>query len=229
MLSEHQHEAIDNLAKKFKMPKAKPRKSGGRKAPQISQEELKDKIMAYVKKNWYAYGFDDNDLTELNDIDHEIVELLAYKSNINNDLGKVRFDTENCGFVEGHHDNVLLGFQTLENGFTFLGCYAGGDWENSVFFIIYWDGKSLRGYVPENGNIYNQLTDTAYGSEMSSDWAYSENTIKKKIPGLVQIADNYLRDATEHFFYCLKMERRNDKIDVNLVVNDIKNRIEIIV
>ncbi|MDB5036981.1 MAG: hypothetical protein JWQ35_509 [Bacteriovoracaceae bacterium] len=46
---------------------------------------------------------------------------------------------------------------------------AGGDWENPVFFIIYWDGKALRGYIPTKGNLWNTDTKQAYGNDEESD------------------------------------------------------------
>lgn len=84
------------------------------------------------------------------------------------DLMKVQFDFENFEVEEGHFGpKGLMGYHTLSNGFTFLGCCAGGDWEVPVFFIIYWDGKKLRAYIPTDGNPWNTDMGTAYGSE---DW-----------------------------------------------------------
>lgn len=55
----------------------------------------------------------------------------------------------------------------MDNGFTFLGCAAGGDWEYPVHFAIYYDGKSLRGYVPRYCNSYNLKTKQAFGYDLS--------------------------------------------------------------
>ena len=82
---------------------------------------------------------------------------------ITKDLAKVSFDCEN---VEDAEDKFtpLTGIHTLDNGLTFLGVSAGGDWEYPVFFIIYWDGSKLRGYIPEDGNPYNSVAKCAYGN-----------------------------------------------------------------
>lgn len=85
------------------------------------------------------------------------------------DLGKVQFDFENYSYQAEHKKykedpNSLMGFQQLENGLCFCGCYAGGDWEWPVYFIVYHDGNEFRGYIPKNGNPWNTDTKTAYGN-----------------------------------------------------------------
>jgi len=75
---------------------------------------------------------------------------------VEKDLKKVHFDTENIN---------KTGYVTLPNGFSYLGVMAGGDWEQFVFFIIYHDGKKLRGYVPKKGNLWNTDTNRSYGCE----------------------------------------------------------------
>ena len=57
----------------------------------------------------------------------------------------------------------------LENNLPVLFVNAGGDWESPICFIIYWDGKSLRGYVPTKGNVFNKKTKAAYGNEYDFD------------------------------------------------------------
>lgn len=90
---------------------------------------------------------------------------------IKKDLSKVSFDTENLesdgkGYGSGEG---LIGYNRLPNGMSYLGIVAGGDWEVPVFFIIYWDGKSLRGYIPEDGNTWNTDTKKAYGNDLKAD------------------------------------------------------------
>lgn len=84
---------------------------------------------------------------------------------VEKDLQKVEFDCENvCSDAD-----ELGGYHTLPNGMSYLGVFAGGDWETAVFFIIYWDGKQLRGYVPTNGNCFNTTTKQAYGNDEVAD------------------------------------------------------------
>ncbi len=100
----------------------------------------------------------------------------AYKSltrQIEKDLSKVEFDCENLddgprGYVDQSSPvdiDRLLGYKVLSNGLAFLGIVAGGDWEMPVFFIIYFDGHKLRGYIPEKGNTWNKKTKSAYGND----------------------------------------------------------------
>lgn len=129
---------------------------------------------------------------------------------VEKDVGKVHFDTENveidskCNFYR-----AKLGLNTLSNGMSFFGVIAGGDWEVPVYFIIYWDGKKLRGYVPEEGNPWNKKTKEAYGNNEKKD----------------------MEDAKKRFNlddddgYC-DLDSLSDKRDWNLIEKDIMQRIE---
>lgn len=87
-----------------------------------------------------------------------------------NDL-KVAFNFENFDYnKENYHDNnSLLGLCSLDSGLVFWGMQAGGDWEFPVFFIIYWNGKRLRAYIPTQGNPWNTTTRRAYGNDDEAD------------------------------------------------------------
>lgn len=92
---------------------------------------------------------------------------------VKRDLCVVKFCSENitCNadtFGRGQ-ENAIVGFHQLDNQFAFLGVEAGGDWQYPVFFIVYWDGKSLRGYIPKNGNSWNTATMEAYGNNAEKD------------------------------------------------------------
>lgn len=82
---------------------------------------------------------------------------------------KVKFDLENTSDEEGFGPKGMIGYNQLENGLTFYGCVAGGDGERSVYFIFYWDGKNIRGYVPTEGNPWNTTTRMAYGNDSRAD------------------------------------------------------------
>jgi hypothetical protein len=89
------------------------------------------------------------------------------------------FDDLNVNFdFENHHCNApgskILGFHTLDNGFTFLGIEAAGDWEIAVTCIMYWDGNDFRGYVPKDGNSWNYLNNKAFWNDAELDGKYLE-------------------------------------------------------
>lgn len=103
-----------------------------------------------------------------------------FSNQIKSDLSKVNFDFENytIGNAEpmyekypteyGSYNNYPVGYQTLKNGLPVLFVNAGGDWEFPICFCIYWDGKKMRAYIPEDGNVFNKKERCAYGSE--DDW-----------------------------------------------------------
>lgn len=164
----------------------KPAK-GGRKFVKISLDEFRQKIEDAFEKQEDASP---RNLT----------------SQVSKDLDKVDFDTENIVW-DGSFRRELLGFHELENGLTFLGVQAGGDWEFPVFFIIYWDGKSLRGYIPTDGNPWNTDTKSAYGNDEERDL---ENA-RKRYPGVFDGVD-YVDGGSFDF-------------DINAIFADIQGRI----
>lgn len=77
--------------------------------------------------------------------------------------------------------------------------HCGGDWECSVMSFIYWSEKDqrLKGFFPTgDGNVYNQETDTAYGSEFEKlNIHYGDpqyNILEEKF-------DNIRQDIDENF------------------------------
>jgi len=92
-------------------------------------------------------------------------------------IKKCKFDTENVQ-ANNEWDDLpnVYGFHTLGNRFTFVGVGAGGDWEVPITFIVYWDGKKLRGYIPTEGNPWNTDTKEAYGNNEELD---EKNFIKR--------------------------------------------------
>jgi len=97
--------------------------------------------------------------------------LLELNDTVTKDLSKVGFDSENM-VLERWSGAPLYGFVTLDNGFTFLGFFCGGDWETGVFMIMYWDGKKLRGYIPTDGNVWNRKTKESLGNNEDEDLAF---------------------------------------------------------
>ena len=65
------------------------------------------------------------------------------------DLEKVKHDCEN---IYAKVNKILF----TKQGVPYLQGEFGGDWEIPVFFIVYYDGSTFRGYLPEKGNLYNR-------------------------------------------------------------------------
>lgn len=153
----------------------------------ITSKDLEDKIKAIDMENCSL-----NHLTPV----------------VADDLSKVSFDTENITNIDGTYSfgpDELVGFHVLPNGMPYLGVSAGGDWEIPVFFIIYWDGKKLRGYIPEKGNLWNTTTKTAYGNDEVADL---KNCCKRWPQHFNMDMEPY--DATEGLDHYDRYELEND-------------------
>lgn len=134
---------------------------------------------------------------------------------INKDLSKVNFDTEN--FWEPTEEpfgdyKALLGYNTLPNGMAYVGFQAGGDWQYPPFFLYYFDGKNLRGYIPKNGNAWNYKTNEAIGNDHDEDAKF----LKKYLP----IDDADPDDDPE-----IDSSDADVLIDIELMKEDIQERI----
>lgn len=152
----------------------------------VDENFLKDKILTELKKGDYYKDFSNikswEELTTSSTYGDRTYHSFDYTAlrnikrlnkTIETDLGKVDIDDENC---MGPGEDKYHGFVTLDNGFTFFGMSAGGDWEYPVYLIIYWDGKKLRGYIPTDGNPWNTSTKMAYGNDEDDD----RKNIKKR-------------------------------------------------
>lgn len=129
---------------------SKNKSSSGRQFVNIAIEDFRDKIPQNVE-----------DFRELSAI-------------LAKDLGKVEYDSEN--HIYNPNDlpewQNLIGYHTLPNGLTYLGVIAGGDSESPIFFAVYWDGQSLRAYIPKEGNLWNPKTKAPFGSNPLEDLEY---------------------------------------------------------
>lgn len=141
----------------------------------ITKEELADKVWAAWKEH-PDFDLDEGGMAGPGCIGNDalIIDYASLTPTISSDLRKVHFDTENMtdkgyNLRPGSDEEKYMGLTTLENGLTYLGVSAGGDWEWPVFFAIYWDGKKLRGYIPEDGNPWNTDTNMAYGNDEKAD------------------------------------------------------------
>jgi hypothetical protein len=133
----------------------------GRKFARINKEDLMGKILDECG-------------------DEGMIDASALMDAIDDDI-KVGFDTENFDYEHSKQllGTDLVGLQEWDNGLTFLGIVAGGDWENALFFIVYWDGSRLRGYVPTDGNPWNTKTMKAYGNDQDDQETDVANARKR--------------------------------------------------
>ena len=185
-----------------------------RKAIKISKKDLKNKLVDIFSKELKEEKCSNSTILGIMEDNLYILDYISPK--FAKDVSKVEFDYENicCGLNNeyyGKNKNMLniLGVQTLDNDFTFIGFQAGGDWELPIFFIIYYDGKDIRGYIPKEGNVYNKTTKQALGNDDDADEEY----IKKYHPEI---------ECPEEI-YEIEID-----CDVDKIIEDIKNRIIVI-
>ena len=201
-------------------------KQGGRNAAKVSQDELWSKIVARAKHIGEDIE-DSEDTGPDGDNAYEFIRELIYcDENIRKDI-KYNVDAENIltGCDAGYEDKYV-GLHTLSNGLTFYGILMGGDWEDPVFIIIYWDGKKLRAYIPSYGNRVNLDCKCAFGSESDDlDDDKADKLLKKyKKLGIEPDDPDYV-DWSE--LYCKLYDTMPDDCDINYnaIIQDIQSRI----
>lgn len=162
----------------------------------IPENDFRAKIRAMLIKHPELLG--EYSPTELAGMSDEYLASAAFTfgcftAKVHRDLEKIEFDFENCYSDESEVEHCepdeakFIGIKTLPNGMTYLGFFAGGDWEVPIRFIVYYDGKGFRGYVPTEGNPWNLATKTAYGSE--PDGVHIDDSLQRKFDYAAVIAD----------------------------------------
>jgi hypothetical protein len=126
-----------------------------RKAPIISLNEFELKMSKYIK------SYDDLDCGNDEEFPYNLPSIA-----IDNDLTKIEFDFENCCIGENNenYEGYPCGYKVLPSGIPVLLVNAGGDWEFPICFALYFDGKSIRGYIPTEGNVFDKKNKSAYGN-----------------------------------------------------------------
>lgn len=197
-------------------------KVGGRKAPKMSIQDLKDLFLNDIlncKEEFLEYVIDcdvsdpnwKSELTKYwNDPSNEEernYSLLMYISEVNDtgkwtklwkDLEKIENDWENCG---------VNSWGITSTDIPYIERWSGGDWEQPICSHIYWDGKYFRGYVPSKGNPINLSAKSAFGN---NDEIFHSSGIKN-FTDLTNCTkeekDDYLRSD---FYYFMTQVYPND-------------------
>ena len=184
----------------------------------ISEKDLIDKILnAWVKHEDYNI-FDKDDFGKLS----YRTPFNELTPTITKDI-KVSFGTDNVNFedrLDSPYESVkddFLGVKTLDNGMTYFGIQSASDEEIFLYFIIYWDGKKLRGYVPKDGNTWNTKTNQAYGSD--------DDDIKNIIERCPDLWNALPKEEQDGFLNYGDIDDLDIKADKEKIRKDIKERI----
>jgi hypothetical protein len=100
---------------------------------------------------------------------------------MNIDLLKIQHDRENV--------DAIGDINMTKSGIPYILGQMGGDWEEPLLFMVYWDGKTFRGYIPERGNQYNRDTNELLGNNDEAD----EEFIRKQFKDEIEDGTEYIK------------------------------------
>ena len=187
-------------------------KDGGRQAPAISKKEFIDRLTDFVEQ--YKEDYDDTSGAVWGTALKIIRRMYTDKKSenwIKKDFKGIKFNWENYDIVGDVRTTKGIPYQLFN---------AHGDWEIPVYFMIYYDGKKIRVYVPTVGNTWRQDLKQALGNvykaqrDIKSDDEYVyEELLKDK---LIDKQDNVSGGIAEHIV-----------ADKDLMIKDFSNRLEV--
>lgn len=135
------------------------------KAVAMPRQDFLEKLLDYVNSLGVSEYEDIPEVNELEDYQDEdlcyelITLLMEYDSKFEDDFDGILVD----------HANIGGEICTFSNGVTCMIAWMAGDWEEAVFFAVYYDGTRFRAYIPFYGNTVNLRTMSAFGSERDSE------------------------------------------------------------
>lgn len=143
---------------------------GSRTARRISVDDFKKELLTFIRKYNPSGKIDVAAFMASNDPLKEMETWIPIDEDptVLNDLQRIEFEYDNGAMHRmqnsPHHPDEFMGLHVTETGIPFIGASACGDEEwVEVFFILYFDGVNMRGYVPYYTNTYNPTTDAAFG------------------------------------------------------------------
>lgn len=148
-------------------------KSGGRIAKKISVNDFKEKLFAFIDKYEPGELIYKEFIQSNNPIDCRtkcgsvlawFIYAIQKDKMVSKDLSKISFGYDIVDAIN-NNESQFLGLNVTENGMPFIGVSSCGDDEfPEIYFIIYFDGKNMRGYIPYYGNTYNPQTKAAFSA-----------------------------------------------------------------
>lgn len=144
--------------------------SKGRTAKKITKEEFEKHLTDFfVKYSWKEDMKDDikngKRLKPRAFFNYALQHNKSIPKRLRDDLNEIEHDEENMG---------PIGDIQIANGVPYIQGEMGGDWESPIFFVIYWDGKELRGYIPTKGNSFDRFRKIALGNDDEEDAKFLE-------------------------------------------------------
>lgn len=182
---------------------------GGRKAPAISVDEFVQILVDKLGVN-----------PEVDEV-FDIIDNMDDCGKFWKDINKIEVNFENYGPAEefyGYSDSDFdyradylhenLPILMTKSGVPYLCCSGGGDWEVPVVFMIYWDGKCFRGYIPTKGNPWNTKIKAAFNNDTEADnkfihaQGYPDFDMEEGPEGVVADIDMCIEDFESRIEIC---------------------------
>ena len=180
-------------------------RKGGRNAVKMSVDDFKNEMThayhEYAMEQGKEYKYDlQKTPTPSNFVyslcyDNRDNEKSKIASMLHKDIweGKYDFDSENV--------DAIGGIKMSKNGFPYIQCDAGGDWECPVCFFVYFDGNHFRAYVPLKGNALNRNDNHAFsGGGNENDAKF----VQKELGISYEEADGLCGDINYNLDACLE-------------------------
>lgn len=180
-------------------------RKGGRNAVKMSVDDFKNEMIhayhEYAMEQGKEYKYDlQKTPTPSNFVyslcyDNRDNEKSKIASMLHKDIweGKYDFDSENV--------DAIGGIKMSKNGFPYIQCDAGGDWECPVCFFVYFDGNHFRAYVPLKGNALNRNDKHAFsGGGNENDAKF----VQKELGISYDEANGMLGDISYNLDACLE-------------------------
>lgn len=187
-------------------------KDGGRQAPAISEKEFLGRLTDFVEQ--YKEDYDDTSGAVWGTALKIIRRMYTDKKSenwIKKDFKGIKFNWENYDIVGDVRTTKGIPYQLFN---------AHGDWEIPVYFMVYYDGKKIRVYVPTVGNTWRQDLKQALGNvykaqkDIKSDDEYVYDELLKD--KLIDKQDKVPGGIAEHIV-----------ADKDLMIKDFSNRLEV--
>lgn len=144
----------------------------GRKAPKMDKHEFINVLYGeYLKVTK-----DTGDIQSDTDLIHNIIGTdYEYTDTV---FSKLWEDIEKVEGLRGAENYEMKEIAITESGVPYVIIMAGNDWEEPALYMIYWDGKKLRGYVPTYGNCFNRKTKSLFGNDDEMDAEFLAKELK---------------------------------------------------
>lgn len=151
----------------------------------LSEQEFENKIIEIVK----SYVGKHDTINNINDAFTYLPGVIQNYPITNRNSEKVYYIEFDVFEIKSIVPD-LIGYHVYPNGLTAWGIVTGDG--PLVFIILYWDGESIRIYIPTDGNLWNTDTNVPYTISVPPDEDDAEN-IKKRFNIIIEKHEDWYK------------------------------------